>query len=71
MKTVQKQLKLEKNKIDVDSLKEGQKEFITNNKLILKHNKYLKVKSEMLLLKVLPVIKECNQFLQQKHIHME
>ena len=51
MKTVQKQLKLEKNKIDVGSLKEGQKKFITNNKLILKHNKYLKVKSEMFLLK--------------------
>ena len=51
MKTVQKQLKLENNKIDVDSLEEGQEEFITNNKLILKHNKYLKLKSEMFLLK--------------------
>ena len=29
----------EKNKIDVDNLKEDEKEFIKNNKLILKHNK--------------------------------
>ena len=42
MKTVQNQLKqreknyLRKNKIDVDSLKEDQKEFGKNNKLVLK-----------------------------------
>ena len=44
---------LEKNKIDVDSLKEVQKEFIKNNKLILKHSKDLKVKDIMFFLKKL------------------
>ena len=43
---------LEKNKINVNSLKD-QKEFIKNNKLILKHNKYLKVKGTMFLLEKL------------------
>ena len=35
---------LEKNKISVDRLKKDHKEFIRNNKLILKHSKDLKVK---------------------------
>ena len=42
---------LEKNKIDVESLKEYNKESIKNNKLILKKNKDLEVKSIMCLLK--------------------
>ena len=44
---------LEKSKIDVDSLKEDQKEFMKNNKLLLKHSKDLKVKERMFLLKKL------------------
>ena len=43
---------LEKNKIDVDSA-EDQKEFIKNNKLILKTQKKQKVKGTMFLLKKL------------------
>ena len=35
---------LEKSKIDKDSLKKDQQEFIKNNKLILKHSNNLKVK---------------------------
>ena len=41
---------LRKRKIDGDSLKEAQKEFIKNNKLILKNNKDLNVKGIMFLL---------------------
>ena len=44
---------LEKSKIDVDSLKQNQKEFIKNNKLILKNNKDLEVKNIVFLLKKL------------------
>ena len=44
---------LEKNKIDADSLKEDQKEFIKNNKRILKKRKELEVKNVMFLLKKL------------------
>ena len=44
---------LEKSKTDVDSLKEDQKEFMKNNKLLLKHSKDLKVKERMFLLKKL------------------
>ena len=36
---------LEKNKIDIDSLKKDHKEFIKNNKLTLKHSEHLKAKS--------------------------
>ena len=43
---------LEKNKTDVDSLKEDQKEFIKNNKLILKtQQQFRSKKSIMFLLK--------------------
>ena len=45
--TENKIIHLEKNKIDVDSLEEDKKEFIRNNKLILKTSKYLEVKSIM------------------------
>ena len=34
---------LEKNKFDVDSLKEDQKEFVKNNKVILKTQQRLKI----------------------------
>ena len=49
IKTLQKQLRkrkityLEKNKFDVDSLKEDQKEFVKNNKVILKTQQRLKI----------------------------
>ena len=35
---------LEKNKIDVDSLKKDHKEFVKNNKLISKSQRRLKIK---------------------------
>ena len=44
---------LAQNKIDVDSLKEDQKEFIRNNKLILRTKKDMKVKGAIFLLKKL------------------
>ena len=44
---------LEKYKINVDILKEDEKEFIKNNKLILKEPKDLELKSITLLLKKL------------------
>ena len=37
---------LEKNKIDVDSLKKGHKEFVKNNKLISKSQRRLKIKKQ-------------------------
>ena len=44
---------LEKNKIDIDSIKENHKEFTKNSTLILKHSKDLKMKGTMFSLKKL------------------
>ena len=60
---------LQKNKIDVDSLKG----FINNNKLKLKTQQRLKSESNNVLLKKLTIllqmmIKEYNQLIRQKHI---
>ena len=41
---------LEKNKINIDSLKKDHKQFIRNNKSIIKYSKDLKVKDIMFLL---------------------
>ena len=65
---------LEKNKIDVGSLKKDKKEFMKNNKLTLKTQQRLKVKGIMFLLKkvtrllqVRMMIKEFSQLIGQKH----
>ena len=44
---------LEKNKIEVDSLKEDQKEFLKNNQLILKTQQRFKIERHNVLLKKL------------------
>ena len=64
---------LEKSKVNVDSLRKNQKEFIKNNKLILKvnHSKDLEARNIKYLLKkftrlygVLTTIKEYNRLFQ-------
>ena len=68
---------LEENKINADSL-EDQKEFIKNNKLILKtqqrfkrerHNVFSEQINKIPLSSMM--IKEYNQLIWQKHMHME
>ena len=61
----------------MDGIKENHKEFIKNNKSILKIQG-LKVKDTMLslkkftrLLQIQMMIKECNQLIRSKHMHME
>ena len=70
---------LEKNEINIDSLRKGHKEFIRNNKIILKtqqrfkserHNVFTAEINKIALSSQM-MIKKSNQWIQQKHMHME
>ena len=62
----------------MNSIRENHKEVIKNNELVLSHSEVLEVRNIVYLLKklkrlywVLMMIKEYNQSIQLKHIHME
>ena len=68
---------LEKNKFDVGSFKEDRKEFVKNKKITLKTQQKFISERHVITEEINKIAlisnddKKCNQFIQQKHMHME